>query len=78
MRRWRKMTWAIWAWTALMVVWAVSGASATDCGEELSEAARSACEAGTGIGVVLLFFVWLIGFGILSVIWFMTRPRERA
>lgn len=83
--RWRKMSWLIWIFTALMFIWMVSGASSNsdNCNEyTLGTSARSACEAGTnvgtGIGVVILFFVWFIGFIILSIIWFMTRPSRRS
>jgi hypothetical protein len=27
MRRWRKMTWVLWAWCILIVVWAIAGGS---------------------------------------------------
>ena len=77
MRSWRKMTLVLILFTLLMAAWAIAGGSATDCGNITDEAERIGCEAGTGIGVVLLFFVWFIGFIILSVIWFMTRPKGR-
>jgi hypothetical protein len=82
--RWRKMTWLIWVFTALMFIWMIGGASsnADSCSEyAIGTSARSACEAGTdigtGLGIVVLFFIWFIGFIILSIIWFMTRPSRR-
>lgn len=76
MRRWRKMTWALWVWTVLIVVWMVSGAASNNCGDE--EAYRDACEAGTGIGVALIGVLGFMGFVALSLIWFMTRPKQKA
>ena len=37
---------------------------------------QDACEAGTGIGVLLVLFIGFIGFVFLSLIWFMTKPKE--
>ncbi len=83
--RWRKMTWLIWIFTALMVVWMVAGSAGNsdNCNQyAVGTSARSACETGTdvgtGIGLVLIFFIWFIGFVILSIIWFMTRTQKRA
>jgi hypothetical protein len=71
--RWpRKMTWVLIIWCLLILVWAIGSASSNDCGSERSENLQSACEAGTGIGVLLVLFVFF------SIIWFMTRPKDRA
>jgi hypothetical protein len=32
---------------------------------------------GTGIGIALVFLLWFLGFVVLSLVWFMTRPRGR-
>jgi len=78
------MTWLIWVFTGLMAAWIIAGLSAAgdNCDEHLQGSAeRTGCEAGTviggGIGVSALFCVWFLGFVILSVIWFMTRPTRR-
>jgi hypothetical protein len=76
MRNWRKMTWAILIWTVLMFMWIVGGASAagaTPVTNEYEEAGRA---IGTGIGVTMLFMLWFVGFIILSIIWFMSRPKN--
>ena len=74
---WRKMTWVLIIWTALILVWMIAGAAGNDCASETSEAAESGCEAGTGIGVALIGVLGFMGFVFLSLIWFMTRPRGR-
>lgn len=71
------MTWALVAWTLVMFIWMIAGGSSADCGSIADEAERIGCEAGTGIGVALLFVLWFVGFMVLSAIWFMTRPRGR-
>lgn len=84
LRKWRKMTWAILVWTALMAVWAIAGAASNNCGSQKGDQylsahdAQAACAAGTGIGVALIFFLWFIGFIILAIVWFMSRPKGRA
>jgi hypothetical protein len=80
---WRKMTWAILIFTALMAIWAIAGAGSADnhayCLRHHGVLTVQECEdarnTGTGIGVFLLFLLWMTGFIILSIIWFMTRPR---
>lgn len=73
---WRKMTWVLIIFTALMAVLIIAGASSTDCADVGDSAEQAGCES-TGIGVALLFFLWFFGFLILSIIWFMTRPKGR-
>lgn len=78
MRHWRKMTWTIWGWTILCAIWIGAGIGAKGGCNGLSHSACVAAgDVGHGIAVVLQFFVWLIVFLILSVIWFMTRPKGR-
>jgi hypothetical protein len=83
MKRWRKMTWAIIAWSTLMLVWIVAGiASASSkvdeaCGSGLyQQDCRDAYTAGAGVGVGLLIGLWFMGFVVLALVWFMTRPKD--
>lgn len=62
--RWRLPTWLILIFTVLMVAWARSALSNTDA-------------ATTAIGATFVFGIWFVGFIILSIIWFMTRPDRR-
>lgn len=81
MRHWRKMTWVILAWVALIIVWIAVGVNdvADDCNDEVGEA-RELCEAGrdigAGIGVTIVVLIGVIGFIVLAIIWFMTRPPQ--
>ena len=77
----RKATWAIIIWTVLMIVWAVTVTNAVGQACTAEQANRGACELGANVGgalgVGLIFFIWLIGFLVLTVIWFMSRPQRR-
>lgn len=73
MRRWRKMTWALLAWCALIIAWAIGGASSTHCNGTY----QNACNAGKGIGVAVILFIGFVGFVFLALIWLMSRPRGR-
>lgn len=87
MRRphWRKMTWVLIAWSALILVWAIGGgtSAANDCAKQTGDAylsahaAQEACNTGTGIGIAAIVILGFIGFVVLSLIWFMTRPKGR-
>ncbi len=74
---WRKMTWTLIIWSVILAIWMIAGAGSADCAKEATELERSACEAGTGIGVAIIFVLWLVGFFVLSAIWLMTRPTGR-
>jgi len=72
----RKMTWAILIWTGFFILWAYGGLS----GVAPCANSDSGCQAGTAIGgalaVSFLFFLWIVGFIVLSIVWFMTRPKS--
>jgi hypothetical protein len=74
------MTWALTIWTLLMGVWIAAGAAtasgdAKNCGTLTQKACNDASDAGTAIGVGLLIFLWFMGFVVLGIIWFASRPR---
>jgi zinc-ribbon domain len=91
--RWRKMTWAIVIFSVLMLIWVIAGvasnpsvsdAEIADCmqgdlftEDECRDTLEAAGDVGTGIGVALIIFLWFFGFIILSIIWFMSRPKHR-
>lgn len=68
---------AIVVWCLLMLAWAAVGLSATN---DACPTGSAYCEAGAtigrGIGVAFIGFIWFIGFAILSLVWFATRPRD--
>lgn len=85
--RWRKMTWALLIWTTICAVWIGAGIGdrpSQDCSTDPAvvsgtlslEACQAASDVGTGIGVVLVGFLWFLGFLILALVWLMSRPRK--
>lgn len=79
---WRKMTWVLIIFTVIMFAWMIgggisAGSSCNDVAGQYQNAKQAGCEAGTALGVGALFGFWFFGFIVLSLIWFMTRPRGR-
>ncbi len=52
----------------------IAGSAGSNCEQETYQ---GACEAGTGIGIVLILILGFIGFIFLSLIWLMSRPKNR-
>lgn len=81
--KWRKATWAIAIWSALMSLWIVvgGGSAASSCSSETGDGvlsastAQDACTAGAGIGIAILMVVAFVGFVFFSLIWIMSRPK---
>lgn len=80
--KWRKATWALAIWNALMIVWlatASGGIGPFSCAGETG-AALAVCEAGVNIGLSLglsfVLIVWLIGFIAFALIWLTSRPKS--
>jgi hypothetical protein len=80
------MTWAIIIFSVLMLLWLIVGITSANnsshCANETSRFfsqndCTSARDVGTGIGAAIIFTLWFIGFIVLSLIWFMTRPKGR-
>ena len=70
----RVALWSLIVWTGLCVVWAISAGGSANCSSEKGDAflsaadAQSACEAGTGLGIVLIGVIWVfITFCIMAV-----------
>ena len=85
LRRVRKMTYAIWAWVGLIVVWIAAGsanihnetAKCVNQGVLDHTTCANAVGAGSGIAIFAIVVLGFMGFVVLSLIWFMTRPKQR-
>jgi len=75
--RWRKATWALLVWSALILLWIFSGLLNTDCGNEAKYGDSTACGVGAGLAIFLILGVGFFGFVFLPLIWFMSRPKTR-
>jgi hypothetical protein len=75
------MTWALVIWTLLFIVWGATGVGAVSnqcpglVGDELANC-QAATAIGGGIGLTFIFILWFIGFIVLAIVWFMTRPKH--
>jgi hypothetical protein len=86
---WRKMTWAIVLWNVGLFTWIAVGATSSnataDCATDFGATSGfltqqdclSASTGSTRLAFVLTFGLWLIGFAVLSFIWFETRALWR-
>lgn len=83
-RGWRKMTWVLIAWSTLTVLVAMGTAGSAEnkinsaCQSALGDA--STCQqVSSQTGMAQFEHVMklgLVGFAVLAVIWFMTRPQN--
>lgn len=83
-RGWRKLTWVLVAWSTLVVVGGLALAG------HASNQYSSACQNSLGDGSLCqqlgnqaasdqfghILKIGVVGFVILSIVWFMTRPRS--
>jgi hypothetical protein len=88
---WRKMTWALAVWSGGLLAWVLfvmlrptegAGGCVTDSAGVALEALTKrdcldAAGGATGLQVIVLLGLWLLGVAVLSVIWFATRPLWR-
>jgi hypothetical protein len=83
-KQWRKMTWALIVWTALTGFFMIAGVNqasgvSAECKNDVTlgtKLCNDAQDAGTAIGVGLLLGLWFVGFIVLSLVWFMSRPKQ--
>lgn len=76
--RWRFMTWALWGWTfglagLAILLTTLSAVSCDDAEQDCEQAVGIAGAVWFGLG----FCLWFVGFLVLSILWFMTRPQPR-
>ncbi|WP_421579753.1 hypothetical protein [Shinella sp. M31] len=68
--------WSFIAFNALMLVWLVSGVNAASDGmNSLNDAERAGSAIGTGLGVAMIFSVWVVGDIILGLFVLFTRAK---
>jgi hypothetical protein len=80
---WRKMTWVFWIVNALFLWWLIAYAGDIASQDQKCNADQyaGACHTGTALGatmgVALLVFFWFVAFVVLSILWFIARPKTR-
>jgi hypothetical protein len=76
MRKFRIFTWVILAVNVLFLVWIITGISG-NASDPACTANATACQVGTGIGALLIVFLWVAADVILGILWLVTKPKTR-
>lgn len=69
--------WGFIGFNVLMVIWLVGGmGAATEGMDAMSEAEKAGTAIGAGIGIAMIFGVWVVGDIILGLFVLFTRPKS--
>lgn len=62
----------------LMLIWLVGGVGSASASVESagSEAAQAGAAIGTGLGAMIIIFVWIAGDVVLGTLTLLTRPKK--
>jgi uncharacterized protein (DUF983 family) len=73
------MTWLLIVFSALMLAWLVSVlAQSNNCAhEQFHQLCKASEDAQRSNDFVIVLVIYFMGFVILALVWFMTRPREQ-
>lgn len=78
--RFRVFTWIILAINVLFLIWIISGVAGrpdASCTALDQETCQAASDVGTGIGALVIVFLWVAADVILGILWLITRPKTR-
>ena len=67
--------WTFILFNVLMLIWLISGVSAAQDVEAVTEAEKAGRDAGTAIGVGIIVTIWALGSVILGLFVLFTRPK---
>jgi len=65
-----------WGWNALMAWALVMGAGAANCAQYATRAEQDGCNAGAGIGIMMVLFMWAVGSVVFGMLAYFTRGRR--
>lgn len=70
--------WAFIGFNILMAIWLISGmASASESiSQTTNDAEQAGAVIGTGLGAIMIIFLWLAGAVILGIMTLLTRPKR--
>lgn len=67
--------WLFYIFNALMLLWLIAGITAVPDTQQMDEFEKAGTAIGTGIGVMAIFTIWVIGDIITGLLALMTRPK---
>lgn len=67
--------WLFYLFNVLMVIWLVSGLGSVADMETTNEYEQAGAAIGTGLGVMFIMTIWVIGDIITGLLAFFTRPK---
>jgi len=77
MRKYRRTTWAIFAFNLLMLIWLIAGlanSTRATCGSALNaQTCATATDVGRTAGVAVLALFWIAGDVVLGLFWLVTK-----
>ena len=65
-----------WGWNLLMIWFLFKGVDATNCAKYATDAERTGCAAGTGLGIMMIFFLWAAGDIVFGLLAYFTRGKR--
>lgn len=70
--------WSFIGFNVLMLLWLVTGVggAAENIDNAGSEAERAGAAIGTGLGAMVIIFIWLVGAVILGLMTMLTRAKK--
>ncbi len=70
--------WLFYGFNILMLWWMISGMSgaAKEAATAVSEAEKAGAAIGTGLGFMMIIFIWVLGDIITGLLAIMTRPKN--
>lgn len=70
--------WAFIGFNLLMLVWLIGGVggAAQDINKLSNEAQKTGATIGTGLGAMMILFIWIVGAVILGLFVLFTRPKS--
>jgi uncharacterized membrane protein len=70
--------WTFIVFNILMLVWLIGGvgSASSEISEIQDEASRAGAEIGTGLGAMMIIFVWMAGAVVLGILTYFSRAKR--
>lgn len=70
--------WTFIVFNILMLVWLIAGvgSASSDISQMQDEASRAGAEIGTGLGAMMIIFLWMAGAVVLGIMTYFSRAKR--